>query len=100
MAIDVKSRIRDAFERAGQPILDDVLDELTEHAESILQACRDAGATDRACWQEVEREVAGWVADAPRHARQPSIAPIPPPADQSVARGLVRDLVYAPRLVR
>jgi putative ABC transport system permease protein len=100
MAIDVRSRIRDAFERAGQPIADDVLDELSEHAESILQACRDAGAIDRVCWQEVEREVAGWVADAPRHARKPSIAPTPPPVDQGAARGLVRDLVYAARMLR
>ena len=38
MAIDVRCRIRVAFERAGHPIADDVLDELTEHAESMLQA--------------------------------------------------------------
>ena len=100
MATDIKCRIRDAFERAGRPIADDVLDELTEHAESVLQACRDAGATEPACWLEVEREVTGWVAEAPRHARRPPIAPTPPPADQGIARGLVRDFANAARMLR
>src|SRR5262245_33492567 len=100
MATDVRQRIRDAFERAGQPIADDVVDELTEHAEAILQACRDAGASEDACWQEVEREVAGWVAEAPSHARRPISTPAPPPAEGGGIDGLVHDIVYAARVLR
>jgi putative ABC transport system permease protein len=102
MAIDVRSRIRDAFERSGETIADDVLDELTEHAETILQTCRDAGASDAACWHEVEREVAGWVAEAPRHARRASSTPAPCAAEHrdGDAQRFLRDLAYAARVLR
>src|SRR5262245_10543080 len=101
MELDMRHRVRGAFQQAGRPIADDVLDELTEHAETVLQACRDAGASHAACWAEVEREVAGWVADAPCHARQPLSAPTPPAANhRETLTEFVRDLIYAARLLR
>jgi predicted permease len=95
-----KQRIRDAFDRAGHRVADDVLEELTEHAEHVLQSCRAAGTPESAGWKEVDREIAGWLQDIPRHRHSRPSAPAPPPADRGWAAAFTRDLVYAARVLR
>jgi putative ABC transport system permease protein len=92
-----KLKIREAFERAGVILSDDVIEELAEHAESLYASAQTA-ADDEGARDQVERQIAEWVRRAPdyrkRHTARPPAAPAVP-STGSVLSSFLSDLRYA-----
>jgi len=95
-----KTRLEEAFR--AHPLDQDILDELTQHAESIDAAARAEGCDAAEARRRVELQIAAWSA-APdllrRRARRDPAVPPPPSAARPLA-SLAQDARYGWRLLR
>jgi predicted permease len=96
----MRDRIRSAF---ADSLLDlDVLEELTEHAESTYAALRADGASEHDALACIDQLIDGWRKDPAALHRAVKRAPaiVPPPPSRTFASGAVADLAYGVRLLR
>ena len=99
MTVNWHARIRQAF---SQPVDDDVVDELAQHAAATYAAARAEGCDEREAEQRVVLQIEAWTADAALLRRRPRREPavVPPPARSRGSAAVAQDLRYAWRLLR
>ena len=100
--IDWKTRIAAALAAAGHGPDPDIVEELAQHARATYAAARADGHTDADAVAHVDREIAGWCADAELLTRPRKRLPalVAPPAGTTRATGLLQDLRYSVRVLR
>ena len=102
--IDWKTRIAAALTTARHEHDPDVIEELGQHARALYAAARADGLADAEAIAHVDREIAGWCAEAdlltrPRK-RMPAIAAPPAAEPRSRLAGLGQDVRYSVRVLR
>ena len=93
----MRDRIRSAF---ADSLLDlDVLEELTEHAESTYAALRADGASEHDALACIDQLIDGWRKDPAALHRAVKRAPaiVPPPPSRTFASGAVADRIASMR---
>src|SRR5262245_60143708 len=97
-----KERIRSACLVDGQPLHDEVLEELAQHAAGAYEAARAEGRSQDEAEGEVDRLLAEWRRTAPvlkRRSGGPTITE-PSGAESRVFAGIVQDARHGIRLLR
>jgi putative ABC transport system permease protein len=96
------ARIRAALAAAGQRPDEDVVEELSQHAQALYDERRADGATADEAGGVVEQQIAVWCSAASILKRRQRRAPVvvPPPSNASGPTGILHDVRYALRLLR
>jgi putative ABC transport system permease protein len=100
---DWKRSIRDRFEAAGRIVDQDIVDELSQHADRVHERARAEGRSADEATQEVEALIAAWCANARLLRRRPRrAAAVEPPSSRErlPLRTLLHDARYGLRLLK
>ncbi|MEX2273682.1 MAG: ABC transporter permease [Vicinamibacterales bacterium] len=100
--MDWKSRVRSAFDSETCPE-DDVLEELSEHAERLYQKCLAEGCSLEEAEANLAAQLEVWRGEAPRLQRVPArraAVVLPSPTSASPLAGVWQDVRFAARLMR
>src|SRR6266849_6092736 len=95
--------IREQFEAAGRIIDQDIVDELSQHADGVYELARAEGRSAEEATQEVKALVAAWCANARSLHRRPRLpGAVEPPSCQETfwLRTLLHDARYGLRLLK
>jgi putative ABC transport system permease protein len=100
MTMDWKTRIRSAL--APQPIDEDVVEELAQHAAAAYAAARAEGCDLADADRRVAQQIQAWAADPALLRRRPKREPaiVPPAGAASPLAVVAQDTRYAWRLLR
>ena len=95
---------KDRLERAFRPnpLDDDVLEELAQHAQALYASARAEGCHGGEAERRVEVQIAAWAASPEllRQRTKRAAAVVPPPSAARPAAGVIQDARYAWRLLR
>ena len=95
--------IREQFEAAGRIIDQDIVDELSQHADGVYELARAEGRSAEEATQEVKALVAAWCANARSLHRRPRLpGAVEPPSCQETfwLRTVLHDARYGLRLLK
>lgn len=100
--MDWKARVRAEFETRGTVPDDDVVTELTQHAEAAFAAARADGLSATDAERAVADDLARWCADEAVGRRRPKrpVVVDPPATSSSGLAGLALDVRYGARMLR
>ena len=100
--MDWKARIRERCSVDGQPLDEDVLEELSQHAAGAYETARADGRSHEEAEGDVDRLLADWRRAAPALKRRPQRPTVIEPggADGHLLAGVVQDARHGVRLLR
>jgi predicted permease len=98
---DWKRAIRERFEAAGRMVDEDIVDELSQHAEVAYETARAEGRPAEAAAQDIDALVAGWCSGAHALRRRPRrpAAVESPSSEETSWRAILHDARYGLRLL-
>jgi hypothetical protein len=99
---DFRTQVREAFKATRHPLDEDIVEELSQHAEATFEALRADGVLPDEAEARVQRMLRDWCADPAALNRRPrrATAVVPPASSRGFAAGALADVAYAWRLLR